>query len=378
MTQIKTHSLFDDASGTVVLISLDNKKVTLVKEKSGKSKATEKELPTEKEALNYFAKKEVEMLKKGFVLRNEAAAAGEPVLHSMAFQGYTGCLSFQSTERGIYVYRAGCYDKGSEVADSLVLIDTAGREIQSIALPQNLPWRMCYNAQNQSLLMNPDHYIVQYDMASGAFDYLVAQHSAPSFVAVSAKNIAYGTDGKLFIKDHVSGAVLEKAFDCERVSGRVLFHANLSQSGDVLALQTKQGVIELINTQSGEQIGLIEADFATAEQIEFADNDKTLLIRESYGGKWGVRIFDVQTCTELKIAPLNEVSMVFSMCFDAKGAHLALATKSCDCYIFDFAKRKLLREFKLEHTVKTTDMHFVGELLGVRTDLGCFSLYAAL
>jgi len=41
----------------------------------------------------------------------------------------------------------------------------------------------------------------------------------------------------------------------------------------------------------------------------------------------------------------------------------------------DFNTKTFLHSFDLQHVVKTCNIKFVGEKLGVRSDYGCFSIY---
>ncbi|TWV92575.1 hypothetical protein FEF09_28320 [Chitinophaga pinensis] len=75
-----------------------------------------------------FFKKEWELLKKGAVLQADHAAAGEPLLHLFIGGAYTGCLSFEATPQGIYMYRSGGNEIG--VQEELLRIDNKGAVIE--------------------------------------------------------------------------------------------------------------------------------------------------------------------------------------------------------------------------------------------------------
>lgn len=66
--------------------------------KNGKSRQTQKEFANAEEAQKACIKKEWESLKKGYVLQNAGAKAGEASLHIYIGGGYTGALAFASFE----------------------------------------------------------------------------------------------------------------------------------------------------------------------------------------------------------------------------------------------------------------------------------------
>jgi len=102
-----THQLIERASGNVLSLTLNDKSLMSETGKSGKLRTTEKAFSDLEDARKNFYKKEWEALKKGFVLHNDHAKIGEPLLHIYIGGGYTGCLSFQQTPKGVYVYKNG-------------------------------------------------------------------------------------------------------------------------------------------------------------------------------------------------------------------------------------------------------------------------------
>nr|WP_314218293.1 hypothetical protein [uncultured Campylobacter sp.] len=66
--------------------------------KNGKTRQTQKEFAGAGEAQKACVKKEWESLKKGYVLQNGDAKAGEASLHVYIGGGYTGALAFASFE----------------------------------------------------------------------------------------------------------------------------------------------------------------------------------------------------------------------------------------------------------------------------------------
>ena len=104
MKEIK-HELIDKNSDKVIRLTLKDKILISKTGKIDKLKTTEKEFLRNEDALKNFYKKEWEALKKGFVLNNENAKIGQPILHKFIGGIYTGALAFASTSKEIFVYK---------------------------------------------------------------------------------------------------------------------------------------------------------------------------------------------------------------------------------------------------------------------------------
>ena len=108
--------------------------------KNGKTRQTQKEFVSIDEAQKACVKKEWESLKKGYVLQNTGAKAGEASLHVYIGGGYTGALAFASTEGELFVYKCGGYKEGGALDDFLIRLDANGAVKQQTPLPKPLAW----------------------------------------------------------------------------------------------------------------------------------------------------------------------------------------------------------------------------------------------
>ena len=90
-------------SGERLRLCVEDNALVSVSQKGGKTKQSKKEFASETEAKKACVKKELESLKKGFVLQDSEAKAGEACLHVYIGGGYTGALSFASLRDEIYV-----------------------------------------------------------------------------------------------------------------------------------------------------------------------------------------------------------------------------------------------------------------------------------
>lgn len=369
---------YDPQLDKVCVLTLDKTKLITENINKGKSRITEKEFPSEKEALKQCEKKEWATLKKGFVMKNDNPKKGEAVFHYFVSTGYTGALTFDNTPEGIFVYKLGERDD-SEIFDCfIVLLDTNANLKETIKLPQNLPWRIKYHKPSNNLWLDLSHDIYKYNLEDKKFTKVLVNGDNPiSFLSVQETNIAYGSH-PLWILEDDKGKILQKQnFDVEILLGSFPFYATLSKDGGVLAMSREEGKIELIDSRSGELKNTIQNNFRTVRQMEFVSNDKILVVQETHG-KWKIRFFDVDTCQEIDFSGLDIPGFSKdsdNFCFNADES-LMIKQQGWWIYVFDFIDKKFLYEFKLEHCVRRAGVKFIdNDTLGARTDYGCFSLY---
>ena len=370
---MKTHNLCDPQTDNICTIKLSDKKVIVETGKMGKSKTSEKEYSDHEEASKHFEKKEWEMLKKGYVLRNQDGKAGQPCLHYFVGGGNTGCLSISNLEENAAVYQAQ-----NQNSDLIQVIDRNGILKETIELPAILPWDMLFHQTHKFLLLDIDHLIYTYSVARKEFTKLTSSFDQPgSFVSLCNSRMAYGSAPAVVVQDINSDKrIFERNFTPELYSGHShQFQGAISKNGKLLAICIHSGQLIIIDLDSGKEI-IINGSFEMIVQMEFANNDTLLVIKEQYG-TWGVRYFDLVTTTEIEFPTLNAFSHskeVDSFCFNEDQSKLVMV-KRTNAYIFDFSNKQLLHTFKIDHCVKNAKPKFIGELLGFRTDYGCFSLY---
>lgn len=371
MDQIKTHHLFELKGNKVAHLILSGNQLTVETGTSEKLKSTEKTFSKPEDALKEFIKKEWELLKKGYIVKNDIAKNGEPLLHFFVGGGYTGCLSFQHTPKGIYVY------KNNADQDLLLLIDEDGNLSGETVLPQHLAWHMAYQPATNSLLLDLDHFIFKYDIDQDQFHQLAERgNGRTSFVSVANDKQVFAANNTLQITDQQNTVQISRPFEAETVNGSTSFCAQLSDSGTILAFHTQTGKIQLINTADGSVINTLTGDFTIIDQMAFADSNRLLIAREHFGSR-GMRYFDLTTNQEIKIKELEVPAYtkdVNAFCLNTEKTKLVLIQRNW-AYVFDFIDKKLLHEFKIDHMVKTIHPGFVGEKLAIRTDYGCLSLY---
>ena len=132
--------------------------------KNGKTRQTQKEFANAGEAQKACVKKEWESLKKGYVLQNADAKAGEANLHIYIGGGYTGALAFASFEGENFVYKCGGYKENGSV-DFLTRLGADGAIKGDIILPKPLAW----HAQRAGEILLLDHFIFKFDLKTDEF-----------------------------------------------------------------------------------------------------------------------------------------------------------------------------------------------------------------
>ncbi|WP_159020576.1 WD40 repeat domain-containing protein [Algibacter sp. L3A6] len=367
-----SHQLYQKETEKILKLTLNDTTMTSLSGKLNKLRKTEKFFSTPQEAIKAFTKKEWEAIKKGFNLHNENAKTGEPILHTYIGGGYTGALSFQHTPNGTYVY------KNIEQTDYLILKDNLGITLEEVQLPEQLAWDIEYITKTNSLILNLDHYVYEYQIEKNKFNDLSDEKdNGDCFVSVSQDLIAYAKNDKIFIKNNQNNVLLSQSYQVNTTSDDYSFCGKLSSDGKLLAFHNKKGEIKVLNTKTGEVVNKIIGDFETIKQIEFTENNTLLVTKEDYG-TWRMRYFNLTENKEIKIEGLKIPSyapIVMNFCFNNDQSKLVIIDRTNVAYIFDFRKKEFLYSFKIQHAVQTSNAKFINETLAVRTDYGCFSIY---
>jgi hypothetical protein len=373
----KKHSLLNQESNKVFNIELLELNVVYQSGKIDKPRTYEKEFKSKEDALKFFYKKEWEMLKKGFVLNNPEATFGEPKLHYFTSSGYSGCLSFTNTPNDIFVYQQGSYDDPKNQYDFIINIDKHGNLKSTIKLPDVLPWDIQYNHKNHSLLIKLDHHIYSFNIEKQSFDKIADREKGKwaSFISIAENSYSYGTNEKLRVKDFDNNLLFDKNYEVEIINGNIPFSATLSNTKNILALHNKFGEIELFNFKTNEHLKTIKGDFKSIDKMEFVESDKTLILKQTYHKP--LIYIDIDKNEELKYSDLEIPEYfkgVVDFCLNKDKSKLILSQGN-KAHIYDFQNKKYLDSFTIEHSIKTANIKFIDDYLGVRTDYGCFSLY---
>ena len=372
-------NLINLTSGDRLNLRVEGKILISESVKNGKTRQTQKEFAGADEAQKACVKKEWESLKKGYVLQNVDAKAGEASLHVYIGGGYTGALAFAGTGDDLFVYKCGGYKEGGALDDFLIRLDASGAVKQQIVLPKPLAWRA--ERAGEVLLLDLDHFIFKFDPASGEFSdlsqWLSFKNSKEftSFVCAAKDMASFAMFGQIFT--FRSGEISPIAeYKSEMKNYTPILCAALDGDGARLALHCKQNEIKILSTLNGEILNEIKGDFGIFDKICFLA-DGSVLGKERYASK--LVCIDVASGEWLNPAWLRaECAEADELCISADVSRLALINYD-KARIIDLKSGNLQLSFELSHVVKRCEAKFERingeEVLAVRTDYGCFSLY---
>ena len=360
-------------SGERLRLSVEGNALVSVSQKGAKTKQSKKEFASETEAKKACIKKEWESLKKGFVMQNSEAKAGEASLHVYIGGGYTGALSFASIKDEIYLYKSGGQKDGDVPSDLLVRLDRSGTIKEQIALPKPLVWHAEHVGEN--LLLDLDHEIYIFEPNGAKFRQISAEQNLKrnneiaSFICASNGVAVFGMFGQIFT--FCEGKISKIGeYKCSEKSHVPILCAALSADASMLALCTKENELQILNAKNGEILSELRAEFGALDKICFL-NEKTLLVRKYLENK----LF----CVDIKSAKISkqpwikdEYLRASEFCVEA--GKLVMIDQS-RAYATNLQSGDVMAEFTLDHVVKSCEAKFIDGKLAVRTDYGCFSLY---
>ena len=361
-------SLVNLANGDRLNLRVEGQILASQSIKNGKTRQTQKEFASIDEAQKACAKKEWESLKKGYVLQNSDAKAGEASLHVYIGGGYTGALAFAGASDDLFVYKCGGY-KEEDSVDFLTRLSADGAIRGDIILPKPLAWHA--ERAGEILLLDLDHFIFKFDPASGEFSdlsqWLRFKNSKEftSFVCAAKDTAAFAMFGQIFTLRAGEISPLTE-YRSEIKNYTPILCAALDGDGTRLALHCKQNEIKISNTLNGEILNEIKGNFGVFDKICFLA-DGSLLGKERYTSKLSKPAWLHGECGEAD-----------EFCVSADGLRLALINYD-KARIIDLKSGNLQLSFELSHVVKRCEAKFERingeEFLAVRTDYGCFSLY---
>ena len=362
-------------SGERLGLGVEDKALVSVSLKGAKTKQTKKEFASEQEAKKACVKKEWESLKKGFILQDSEAKAGEASLHVYIGGGYTGALSFASVRDEIYVYKSGGQKDGGVPSDILVRLDRSGAIKEQIALPKPLAWDA--QCASENLLLDLDHEIYIFEPKEAKFRQNSAEQKVKknseiaSFICASNGVAVFGMFGQIFA--FCEGKISKIGeYKCSAKNYVPILCTALSADANMLALCTKENELQILNAKNGEILSELRAEFGALDKICFLD-ENTLLLRQHLENK--LLSLDIKSAKVTKQPWIkDEYLRASEFCLDSTAGKLVVIDQS-RAYAIDLKSGDVMAEFTLDHVVKNCEAKFIDGKLAVRTDYGCFSLY---
>ncbi len=351
--------------------------------KNGKTRQTQKEFASIDEAQKACVKKEWESLKKGYVLQNGGAKAGEASLHVYIGGGYTGALAFAGAEGELFVYKCGGYKENGSV-DFLTRLGADGAIKGDIILPKPLAWHA--QRAGEILLLDLDHFIFKFDPKTGEFADLSKElnfkrnrefTSRVCAAGAAGETAAFAMFGQIFILRDGEISLLTQ-YKAEMKSSTPIFCIALSADSSRLALCCKQNEIQILSAldgSCGKILSEIKGGSGILDKICFLP-DGSLLGKERHSDK--LICLDADGS---RLGPAwlqGECAQASDFCLSEDGSRLAIISYG-KAHIVDLKSANLTLSFELEHVVKRCEAKFENsngsKNLAVRTDYGCFSLY---
>ena len=369
-------NLINLASGDRLNLCVEGQILVSQSIKNGKTRQTQKEFESIDEAQKACVKKEWESLKKGYVMQNAGAKAGEVSLHVCIGGGYTGALAFAGAGEEFFIYKCGGY-KEEDSVDFLTRLGTDGAIKGDIILPKPLAWHV--ECAGEILLLDLDRDIFKFNLQTGEFTNVFKElkikrnGDITSFICASGETAAFAAYGQIYVLRDGGFSSLGK-YETDPGCGAA-FCIALSTDGAKLAISCKQNEIKILNALNGEILNEIKEDFGALSDVCFL-KDGSLLGREYYGG--GLVCFDAAGSRQTTAWMRGECAKADELCISADGSRLALISYD-KARIVDLKSGNLQLIFELSHVVKRCEAKFERingeEFLAVRTDYGCFSLY---
>lgn len=377
MENLTTRQLYNDETTKIHFLTREGKTVREESGLAGKTKVSEKEFPSEDAAKLHVKKKEWDLLRKGFVYRNPSSKQGEAKLHYFLSRLYTGALSFQDTEHGIYVSVVG--PDPDPRTDYMNLIDYEGHLKGRIDLPFNSALEMIYSGETDLLFLKLYQYIYVFRPSTRemkAITDLNSKEFSHKHFAVNANAFVFSSEKGIHFTSNVSSVLdVNGKFDFEWERTQAQLAMALSSDAKLLALLKKPETIEIIDTVTGKtKMELSVGTNAIGDMCFFQQNQ--LLVFKDHESYWKLRFFNLLSGKEISLEWLEQPAYqhVFHYAVNESETRLAVSY-GYYVIIYDLVAKKRLIDFQFEHSAKKAEIKFVGDLLGARTDQGCFSLY---
>jgi len=350
----------------------DGASVTVTTGAPGKEKSTLKPQADVAAALAWAEKEEWARLKKGFVLVNPDALAGEPRMHRQRTHGYMGAIVIENVAGKLL-----CNDyQQVRPGDKLFLLDENAKRFDLPDLPAPyMAWEARYMPAVNLLLVRADHQVLSLTLGAAGFEQLHTTnlHNASCIDAAGTYALWYA-EPNLEVKDLSTGKILlSKELTPEKYHGHsTQMEAALSPGGVTVAYCVQAGEIVLCNVASGNITGHFSGGFEMITKLAFTHDGRYLIAQEQYGD-WKLMCLDLSSGQPREGWPLlAHRQRAFALSPD--GQNIAIAHHG-HIDILDLASQKSYLGFKAEHVAKSCAVVWMGNhALAVHT-YGCASIY---
>nr|WP_314792357.1 hypothetical protein [uncultured Campylobacter sp.] len=328
---------------------------------NGKERLSSKEFANHDALQKAFVKKQVDVLKKGFIYENKKVKFGEALAHTYIGGGYSGALGFAEFEDKFYVYKCNFDEHG---CDYLIVLDDELRTLAQIELPKILAWKM--TATKKALVLDLDHEFFLFDgeKFSRLFEaWGITGGGFSSSLSGNGEILACGTDGIL-------------AFGSDKkLNFKTDFSAKAIGFGNKICVacgdENGKNVARLYRLKDFAELCRIECDvgYIHSLNVGLIKNDAILVVNNGFDELY---FWDVASKKRLSVPK----TLPRSVMRFATNDQIFLTYFYGRFKAFSLKDFRLLGEFECEHCVKTAAIEISGERLYVRTDYGFFSIYS--
>jgi hypothetical protein len=255
---MRVRQLQDPENGQTWASLCEGQKVTVRSIRAGKERETAKVFEDVTTAERYIQKEEASRLRKGWILSDPAAAAGQPRMHRLLRGSYTGAMTIEAIGERLICSR---YD---EDRDRLYVVDADARVLDSIEVPQKhrlIRKAKCIHDAGIVLLL-ADHQILSLSLERRAFKTLTLMNNTPvSFLSTCGPLASWYAEPDVVVCDVRNDCtIFRRKVPSELYGGHSpQMSAQLSADGATLACCAQSGVITLFDVASGQVRGEIKA-----------------------------------------------------------------------------------------------------------------------
>lgn len=368
---VRTRALHHPSTGKLWATRTEGTQVTITSGAKGKLKEAQKPQKDELATQRFLQKEEGAQFRKGFVLVKPEAEPGEPIMLRHLARGYTGALAIVEHEGTLLVNQFNDAQKGDELWQ--ITRDGGGGPIVEIGADRLLGKIV---AAGDRFLLRVDSQIQRWDPLTRAIEALSPRSKELCPFLDSAQGMATWYEApEIVVRDLRAGTDrLRLPVTAHRMEGGALqCVAALSADGATLAVCVEPNQITLHDVKSGAKTATIAGAFAGVQQLVFAADARTLLVKEFFG-QWKMLAFDLERKSWSAIGEdLGPNSNEFAV--DTARGRLAIFSYGT-VYVYDLPTKAKLREFALDQTVKSANFAWTHDgLLAMHSDLGYVGLY---
>lgn len=375
--------ILHDLNGKTWTTRCDGPDLTVRAGAPGKEKESAKTFADAKACIAHAQKEEWSRLKKGFLLANPEAGAGEPRMHRYLGAGYTGAMPIADFKGQLLCVRNLPSDVHRQAAgrEQIVVIGADGQEADAFEAPENmLIWKVLHMQLPDQLLLRADHGVLAWSPATRTFQVLAENNPKPaSFLSIASARAAWFAQPDIVVRDLSAGNgsadVLRQPAEPRLFGGHSSQMEGALSAQGVLAFCTRAGEIQFVDLTSHTTRPPWTGEFEMIDRLCFTPDGRWLLAKEHYG-RWTLHCFDMQTATPRADWPALGDLGTADFALDPAGERLAIAHRG-HVDVYAFATMKPLLRFAVDHVIKRCAIAWIGsDSIGVRTDYGCASLYA--